>query len=73
MKNLPFWFPTKKNGVWYIVFIGIFLLSLDFWWWGQAEPLMFGLPFWVVYLLILTLITSVAFYLFSKYYWRDAQ
>ncbi len=71
--SLPFWFPKRTNVVWYLVFIGLFLLSLDFWWWRQSEPLMFGLPFWVVYLLILTLITSVAFYLFSKYYWRDAQ
>ena len=71
--SLPFWFPKKTNVVWYLVFIGLFLLSLDFWWWGQAKPLILGLPFWVVYLFILTLITSLAFYLFSKYYWRDAQ
>ena len=71
--SLRFWLPKKTNVIWYLIFIGLFLLSLDFWWWGQTTPLIFGLPFWVVYLLILTLITSLAFYLFSKYYWRDAQ
>ena len=71
--TMPFWFPKKTNVVWYLVFIGLFLLSLDFWWWEKSEPLVFGLPFWIVYLIILTIITSIAFYLFSKYYWRDDQ
>jgi len=69
--TMPFWFPKKTNVVWYLIFIGLFLLSLDFWWWEKSEPFVFGLPFWVLYLIILTLITSLAFYLFSKYYWRD--
>jgi len=72
-KNLPFWFPKKSNVVWYVLFIGLFLLSMDFWGWGQSEPLMLGLPIWVVYLLILTLATSVAFYLFSKTCWGDSR
>ncbi|KYK23877.1 hypothetical protein AYK24_06990 [Thermoplasmatales archaeon SG8-52-4] len=71
MKTLPFWFPTKRNVIWYFVFILLFILSLDFWNWGQSKPLFFGLPFWVYYLLILTLLTSFAFYGFTKFYWRD--
>ncbi|MBN2065778.1 MAG: hypothetical protein JW771_03100 [Candidatus Thermoplasmatota archaeon] len=71
--KLPFWFPTKHNVVWYLLFIVLFLLSLDFWGWGQTNPLILGLPFWVWYLVILTLATAVAFYLFSKCYWGESQ
>ena len=71
LKKLPFWFPKKENIIVYIVFIVIFLLSLDFWGWGQYKPLILGMPLWVYYLLILTLLTSVAFYLFSKSFWSD--
>jgi hypothetical protein len=72
MKNHPFWFPKKNNVIWYIFFIGLFLLSMDFWGWNQSKPLIFGLPLWIVYLLILTLSTSIIFYLFSKTYWEDS-
>ena len=71
LKKLPFWFPKKDNAIVYILFIALFLLSLDFWGWGQYKPLILGMPLWVYYLLFLTLLTSVAFYLFSKTYWRD--
>ena len=71
MKKIPFWFPKKNNAIVYIVFIVLFLLSLDFWGWRRYEPLILGMPLWVYYILILTLIISVAFYLFSKAYWSD--
>ena len=71
MRKLPFWFPKKENAIVYIVVIVIFLFSLDFWGWEQYKPLILGMPLWVYYLLILTLLTSVAFYLFSKSYWSD--
>jgi hypothetical protein len=71
LKNLPFWFPKKDNALWYLFFILLFLLSLDFWNWGQSKPLILGLPFWVYYLIILTLLTSLVFYAFSKFYWRN--
>jgi hypothetical protein len=71
LKNLPFWFPRKSNAMWYLLFIVLFLFSLDFWGWGQSKPLILGLPLWVYYLLFLTLFTSLAFYIFAKYHWRD--
>ncbi|RLI59480.1 MAG: hypothetical protein DRO67_09780 [Candidatus Asgardarchaeum californiense] len=69
--KIPFWFPNKNNAMVYVVFIGLFLLSLDFWGWDQSNPLVLGLPLWVYYILFLTLATSLAFLIFSKYYWRE--
>lgn len=71
MSNLPFWFPKKSNAVWYLLFILLFLLSLDFWNWGQSKPMILGLPVWMWYLLILTLLTSLAFYAFVRFVWRE--
>jgi hypothetical protein len=71
LKNLPFWFPTKRNAIWYFLFIFLFILSLDFWNWGESEPFVYGLPLWVYYLLFLTIFTSLFFYLFTKYQWRE--
>jgi len=59
----------KKYIIAFVVFVALFLLSLDFWAWGQSEPLFLGLPFWVYYLFFLTIATSIAFFIFSKYNW----
>jgi len=73
MKNLPFWFPKKNNIIWYILLIGLFLLSMDFWGWDQSTPLILGLPLWIAYLFILTLSTSIVFYFFSKTFWGNSK
>ena len=73
MKNLPFWFPKKTSVKWYFLFIALFLFSLDFWGWNQTTPLIFGLPFWVYYLIFLTLFTSGAYLIFTKYHWEELE
>jgi hypothetical protein len=70
VSNLPDWLDKKTLFI-TLFFIAIFVLSLDFWNWGQATPLIFGLPYWVVYLLILTILTSLCFFLVSKFLWSD--
>jgi len=63
-----------KNYVWcFIVFLALFVLSLDFWGWNSASPMFLGLPIWVYYLLFLTLSLSVFFYIIAKNVWRDEQ
>lgn len=69
----PFWFPNKKNVVWYLLFSLVFVLSMDFWGWNKSKPFIFGLPFWVVYFLLITLVVSVIFYLFARFYWGESQ
>jgi hypothetical protein len=71
LKNLPFWLPRKSNAIWYVLFVGLFLLSMDFWGWEQSKPLILGLPLWTWYLLVLTLSTSLAFYVFARFVWRE--
>lgn len=71
MKELPFWLPKKDNFVWYLFFITIFLLSIDFWNWGESKPVFLGLPFWIWYLFFLTIFLSVLFFIFSKFFWRE--
>jgi len=71
LKKLPFWLPKKDNILWYLLFITLFFLSIDFWNWGSSKPLFLGLPFWLFYLLFLTLFLSGVFYMFSKFFWRE--
>jgi hypothetical protein len=72
MRNLPFWMPKKNNAIWYFLLILIFILSLDFWQWNKFNPMVLGLPIWVIYFFILTILTSLIFYLFTKYFWSDS-
>jgi hypothetical protein len=70
MKNLPNWLSNKNNIFWYLLFTLLLIFSLDFWGWNNSNPLIIGLPLWIYYFIILTILTSVAFYIFSKYIWR---
>jgi len=60
----------KMKTLWFLIFAILFLLSIDFWAWNKTEPFIFGLPFWVIYILILTLSLSFFYYLFCRYFWR---
>jgi len=57
--------------VWFTIFALVFLLSLDFWNWGKSKPFFLGLPFWIIYFIILTLSLTPLFYLFSRDIWRE--
>lgn len=43
--SLPGWL---RNPFFYL-FAGIFLLGIDFWAWGNTEPMVFGIPLWMLY------------------------
>jgi len=73
LKNKLFSLLNKNNVIPSMVFIILFILSLDFWGWNQATPLLLGLPLWVYYLFILTISLSFAYLVLSKYYWREKQ
>jgi len=73
LKNKLFSLLNKNNVIPSMVFIILFILSLDFWGWNQGTPLLFGLPLWVYYLFILTTSLSFAYLILSKYYWGENQ
>ena len=61
----------KKQIVWILIFIILFVCALDIWNWGKTYPLFLGLPFWIVYHIVLTVIVGIIFYLFTLYVWRQ--
>jgi len=69
--NKSYWFFKKENILTILIFLLLFIFSLDFWGWHQSVPLILGMPLWVYYSFILTIFTSVLFYLFSSKYWRE--
>ena len=59
----PDWLYDKY--VW--LFLGIFLFAMDFWAWGEVEPIFFGIPLWVGYFVILSALqTIIMVYLINK-------
>lgn len=52
---------------WWIIFIIIFILCIDFWNWNKSEPVILFMPYWMWYIFSLTLIMSAVFALFAKY------
>jgi len=45
---------------WYVwLLFGIFVLSMDFWAWGRIEPIIFGIPLWVGYFIILSAMQTI--------------
>jgi hypothetical protein len=69
--SLPGWIYKKKSIVWLIIFLGIFVLANDWWNWNQETSVLFGLPFWIVRIFILTIGLSPLFWAFSRSAWRD--
>ncbi len=53
--SLPQWLSDRY--VW--IFLGIFLLALDFWAWGKTEPLFWGIPLWVGYFVVLSALQTI--------------
>jgi hypothetical protein len=62
----------RDKKTWIIGYLILFFLSLDFWNWGAATPLILGMPYWVIHSLVLTSALSLYYLLFSKYCWGDA-
>ncbi len=66
-ENTAIVFPLhRRNWLWTGVF-GLFLiLGNDFWNWEKTRPLWFGLPGWIWYFILLGLLLSGAFALYSR-------
>jgi SSS family solute:Na+ symporter len=65
---LPQWLHDRY--VW--ILLGIFILALDFWAWGIAAPLFWGIPLWVGYFVVLSALqTIVMVYLVRREFKRQ--
>ncbi len=57
---------------WTTIFVAMFLLSLDYWRWGELVTIgLLGLPRWIYYFVLLQLLLAGAVFLFSRTYWKD--
>jgi len=63
----------KSKWFWAIAFGTLFVLSIDLWAWDWTEPSVFGLPYTVVYVIVLETALFVLYALFNKYYWVGHQ
>jgi len=52
---MPEWLHDRY--VWLL--FTIFLLAMDFWAWGKVEPIIFGIPLWVGYFVVLSALQTV--------------
>jgi SSS family solute:Na+ symporter len=61
--RMPVWLYDRY--VWLL--FTIFVLAMDFWAWGKVEPIIFGIPLWVGYFVVLSALqTVVMVYLIRK-------
>ncbi len=70
MKKTPAWFVYNQQMLWVLLFVVCFVLAVDVWNWSYAQPRIFGLPFWIVYHLLLTISLSFIFFVFVRTHWR---
>jgi len=61
----------KSKWFWIVAFGLLFVASLDVWAWDWTEPSLFGLPYVIVYVIVLEAILFVLFLLFARYYWTE--
>ncbi len=47
------------------------MLSIDVWAWDWTEPSVFGLPWTIIYIIVLEMLLFAAFLGFVKFYWKD--
>ena len=60
--RLPRWLFDRY--VW--VFLGIFILAMDFWAWGKNGPLFWGIPMWVGYFVVLSALQTIGMVLLVR-------
>jgi hypothetical protein len=63
----------KNKWFWIVAFGLLFVASIDLWAWDWTEPSLLGLPYTIVYILVLEAVLFVMFLGFSKYYWVEEE
>jgi SSS family solute:Na+ symporter len=60
--HIPEWLYSRY--VWLLG--GIFLLAMDFWAWGKAEPIILGIPLWAGYFIFLSALQTIIMIYLAK-------
>ena len=61
----------RTKWFWAVAFGALFASSIDLWAWDWTEPVVFGLPYTILYVLFLETALFVLYALFNKYYWTE--
>ena len=56
---LRFDWPQWLLSGYFYFFSAIFILAMDFWAWGKVQPVVWGIPVWIFYFVILSAIQSI--------------
>jgi len=69
---LPFWFPESKiNQTWFLIFLTLTAISIDWWNWNSSNRINDWIPTWVVYLVTIQFILAYSVWKFSKEWMKD--
>lgn len=63
----------ENKWFWVCAFSLLFALSIDVWAWGWDWPVVFGLPYIIVYIAVLEAALLVMYLAFARYYWKDPE
>jgi len=58
--------PTWLSNRYVYLFIGIFILGMDFWAWNRATPMFLGVPAWIFYFVLLSALQTVGMVLLIR-------
>ncbi len=63
--------PEKRKRIVFAAgFVLLVISAMDVWNWG-GNTLLHGLPVWVIWHIIIVILTGIYYILFSRHIWRD--
>jgi SSS family solute:Na+ symporter len=60
--SVPIWLSNR----YVYMFMGVFILGMDFWAWGRATPMFLGVPTWIFYFVLLSGLQTVGMVLLIR-------
>lgn len=61
----------RSKWFWFCAFAALFVLSIDLWAWDWSWSTVFGIPYIIVWIVVLEAALFVMYVLFIRYYWTD--
>ncbi len=58
-QSISFSIPQWLSNPYVYILLGLFLLGMDVWAWGKTEPLIWGIPLWMGYFVLLSVIQTI--------------